>query len=113
MKTAAILEDIPEEFFSYRRSSERYSCCIEGVFTYKGNAIHTIKCSDISLYGLGGVTVLPLPPNTFVKIKAACQHYPYLLLQGRVCWCKRDLNGYRVGIEFYRPLPYVLARIIQ
>jgi hypothetical protein len=112
-KTVAMLVDIPEELFSFQRASKRYPCCLEGVFTSEDNTVHTIKCSDISLHGVGGITSLRLPLNTCVKIKAMCRHSRTLLLQGRVCWCKKDLNGYRVGIELYKPLPFVLTSIVQ
>jgi hypothetical protein len=47
-----------------------------------------------------------------VKIEITTKKKVPLILEGRVRWCRREDDNYRVGIEFNEPLFILLGMIV-
>jgi hypothetical protein len=101
-----------EEVFVYRRTAKRLPCFFRGSYISQGNISHAAVCNDISSKGAGVTTSTLLPLNTQVKMKFDTGKINPLLLEGRVCWCRKTLDKWQAGIVFNRDLPFDLEKVI-
>ena len=98
-----------DEACGYRRTTKRMPCSLTGRFLAQDKTLSAVTCQDISTEGAGVTTAVHLPINTYVTIGMDTKKKNCLLLEGRVCWCKRILSGWHAGIKFDRPLPFEMS----
>lgn len=101
-----------EEDFGYRRVVKRVSCYLMGNCATTGNVSCQARCYDISSKGAALITSVPLRINSQVKVQVNTRYINGLPFEGKVCWCKKLSNSWRVGIAFNRDLPFDVKRIV-
>ncbi len=100
------------EQFGYRRKVERLFCSLNGFCTPGESDYYHIRCENISVKGAMIFSPLPLDVNTYVDIELATKRMGHLAAAGRVCWCKKDPDGWRAGVAFDKELPFDLEKIL-
>ena len=100
------------EEFGSRRAVERLFCSLNGFCTPCDDTYYHIKCENISIKGAMIFSPLPLEINTYLNIDLTTKKRDHLPVKGRVCWCKKDSDGYRAGIAFDKELPFNLEKIL-
>lgn len=101
-----------QEFFDYRRTHRRIPCSWTGEVAPFGRPSHEMKCEDISLEGLAFSSPLSLRVNSHVKVKVHTVKAGRLILEGKICWCKKADIGWQIGLKFTKKLPLPLEKII-
>jgi hypothetical protein len=48
-----------------------------------------------------------------VYIAIAAARMQGYVLEGRVCWCNKERDGWHAGVELDKPIPFELERITQ
>ena len=97
--------------FGHRRGSKRRACFLVGGYVLLDKAPYVAKYYDISLEGVGVITEKPLPAGMHVKIALNTKKKGLVLVKGKICWCKKERNGWRSGITFDRELSYEMTMI--
>jgi len=67
---------------------------------------HLAGYKDITSSGAGVITKEPLPINAQAKLALNTKRKGLILVEGKVCWCKRQQQGWRSGICFNRVLSF-------
>ena len=94
------------EEFGSRRAADRLSCSFTGICIPCEDTYYHIKYEDISPKGVRIFSPLPLDINTYVKLEITATRIGHLQLEGRVCWCRKELDGWRAGIAFDKTYPH-------
>ena len=100
------------EEFGCRRKVERLFCSLTGFCVPCDDTYYHIKCENISLKGAMIFSPMPLDVNAHIQLEVTTKKMDHLQLQGTVCWCKKDPDGWRAGIAFDRELPFDLEKIL-
>jgi hypothetical protein len=94
-----------------RRANKRWPCSWKGSYVYPQPS-DDIKVRDVSSQG-AKIFSWRLPvPNSYIKIAATTAWGMNLDLEGRVCWCRKVVDGFMAGICFNRTLPFNLERMV-
>jgi hypothetical protein len=99
--------------FSYQRVASRSSCASQGIFLKWDNSTFVVKCFDVSQQGIGIISPTPLAAGKHVYIAIAAARMQGYVLEGRVCWCNKERDGWHAGVELDKPIPFELERITQ
>lgn len=70
------------------------------------------RLRDLSEGGLCCRSSVEFAPGDLVRIRIPVGA-PGFEAEGRVAWCRKDDNGYRVGIEFVGPSDAFKARMVE
>lgn len=98
--------------FNEKRLFNRTLCSMPGNYVLKDISSGTFVCRNISPKGIGIETNKPLPVDTKLKIEIATKQKVPLILEGKVCWSRKEGDSYRVGIEFSEPLFILLSMLV-
>lgn len=87
-----------------RRLFERIPCRLLGDYTNNSHRAAGAKCYDISTTGAGLFLFERLAKGFELHLNLITRKIAPLPLDGTVCWCRKEADGYRAGIEFKKSL---------
>ncbi|MBN3040476.1 MAG: PilZ domain-containing protein [Candidatus Omnitrophica bacterium] len=99
------------EEFGHRRLIKRKTCFLTSGYLLLNTTPHLAKFHDISLEGIGIVTERPLHVSGQVKLALNTRKKGLVLVEGKICWCRRTKHGWKSGIAFNKRLSYEPAMI--
>jgi hypothetical protein len=90
--------------FRERRLFERLSCSLVGEYISADSVSGTFICKDLSPRGMGILVSDQFSVGTHLNMQIPTKKQTPLSLDGKVRWCKKICQTYRMGIEFSQPL---------
>lgn len=101
-----------EDYFANRRSDKRVPCSWMGICTSSDEISHKIECCDIGPSGVGITSEIPLPPQMKTTLEIDTDENEHFSLEGRVCWCRKDVGMWHAGIAFEGTFPLEIDKIV-
>jgi PilZ domain len=92
--------------YDYRRCIERKPSFLACGFLLFGADSLTIGFNDISLTGAGISSPTPLPINAQIKLALNTKKKGLIIIEGKICWCKKTFKGWHSGIVFNRKMSF-------
>lgn len=90
--------------FKEKRLFERVVCSLVGDYISCMSSSGTFICKDLSPRGMGILVSDPLSTGTHMNMQVPTKKQTSLSLDGKVRWCKKLGQTYKVGVEFDQPL---------
>jgi len=87
-----------------RRLFERIPCTLLGDYANSNHKSVGTKCYDISTTGAGLFLFERLAKGFEMQLNLVTKKISTLSLAGKVCWCRKEADGYRAGIAFNKSL---------
>ena len=99
--------------YGYRRIKDRYVCSLSGDFYFSQGSTCNVDCDNISSSGAKINIPISLPINSYIKLKLSSKKMDTILIEGKVCWCRKSLGKYQAGILFNKALAVEPAMLVN
>jgi hypothetical protein len=91
-----------------KRVFERVPCSLKGTYASSDSRTGEVVCEDISALGVRLTTSAPIAVSGRIRINFTTKREVPFCVEGKVCWCTKDISGWQVGVAFYKPLFFPL-----
>jgi len=99
--------------YGHRRIVDRTPCFLRGDFLPLGGISQKVVCEDISAKGAGILTSTPMAINSYIMAELLTPKAGRLAVRGRICWCRKEIRGWRSGVSFDRSLAVDVDQVLQ